>query len=502
MSKEKLVDLKTNLLSHGLNRDELVEDFLTRNSLSFNELHPHLKEFEIEQVEKVGPYSIQLSVNDRIPDISLYFSKNKQFSPDENAFVNSVDHVIKEFNLNGRLRPLSLDVAYERSDKTTNWGAPNYTSGKHSGLDHLSLAKQIVSDGHVPNFDSALGWRGQPSGGPIPKQRVVWVYAHSIVLIEVAFQTVLLEHLRKFDEFSMWRSIDDVSIPITDMLRSSEKLDWPLLGFDATAFDTSIHRKFIYAAFYIIKSAFQKSYWKQLDLLCQYFCYSGMLSGNGRRFHGRDGSVPSGSGLTNLVDCIVQLLAFNYVRFKTTGANVGKCVVQGDDGVWFLPFVELETITDHCYDLGLTMNPSKQYFRMGSVTFCQRLFVLDMADQFGIVRGVRSVIRTLNSMMSYERRVPDDAPLTYESCRFLTQLEESRYNPMFKDLVSYIIPLDPYNLGINLNTGPIELFRMTGFTEFMKYSGKGFLYTSLVREEKDLSKLNVINLINEWAGYR
>jgi hypothetical protein len=357
------------------------------------------------------------------------------------------------------------------------------------------------------------------------------MYPHSLILIELTFLPGLQKALGRLDEFSMWRGKEYVFKPISRMLRKGVTTGQAVCGYDADSFDSSCSEQLIRAIFWLLKYWFQPEDAPLLDILCEALTQSGLMYDVGRVMSGRAGSMPSGSGFTNMVDCLIHSTSFRVTRedvikeyikqrnekrkregkaplsrqvikdICTSIRNGSECVVMGDDGVWFLKKLTFDVLQNSQASMGFRCSSSKNTFRKDYVSFCQMHFVWDERDSDDIVRGVRSLNRGLNSMMSYERKSPMMRDPLYDSCRWLTQLEECKYHPKFKSFVGFIMGKDKvHQLGAYREDGPIGLFREFGFDNFMDLRGRGFLYTSTIRKESDIDSLEVVKVIREIVG--
>jgi hypothetical protein len=497
MIKPQPNDYTTRFIKSGEIRSDVISDFLSVNEGKIQKLHPDLIDLEMGEVNKVGPLSVKLPISYRTAAINAYL-RPTLFAPDEKIFLQAVERVAKVLPTQGRLRPVNLESVYQSSDKTTNWGAPYFTPGTVSGELHLAIAKSYINSPAIPYDPSICGWRGQP-GGAIPKQRLVWMYAHYMVLIELTYLRPLLNIIKEFSEFSMLKSFAAVESVITTMLNAAKRWGCRVCGIDYTQFDASIDLRFIRTVFFLIKRCYQVMYHKCLDMICEYFTKSSLLVGT--RLYTRSGGVPSGSGLTNLVDSIVHVIAFHYYRiYYCILDKCASCTVMGDDGVYLLPGVSPVMLSRIAFTLGLTIHPDKCTFGYDYVQYCQRLYHTYYRESDGVVRGIRSLVRSLGSAMSYER-FPKDSSTLFDSCRWLTQLENSKNHPLFKELVEFAISRDSYHsLGYKIKGGPMSLFRAYGFEELLKSLGKGFRYTSELRDESDIPKLAIVRLIDKMNG--
>jgi len=526
LAKPNDIDHKSSLVPEGVTRLEIADEMWIYLDES-GSLHPDFVDMEQSAYDKIGSYSIKSSIADRLPTLTPYFENDKGFNPNHDSFMYAFEEM-KGLIPKHSLRRAKLEDVYGASDKTTNWGYPYPSSGEDTCYKHYLLAKKIVTELVSPHLVSLLGWRGQPNGADLPKQRPVWMYPHSLVLVELTFLPDLQKALGRLDEFCMWKGKEYVFKPISRMLRKGVTTGQAVCGYDADSFDSSCSEPLIRAIFRLLKYWFQPEDAPLLDILCDALTQSGLMYAPGRVMSGRAGSMPSGSGFTNMIDCLIHSLSFrvtredvikDYIRKRndvrrregraslsrqtikticTDIRNSSESVVMGDDGVWFLKKLTFDVLQNSQASMGFRCSSGKNTFRTDYVSFCQMHFVWDARDSDEIVKGVRSLNRGLNSMMSYERRSSFMRDPLYDSCRWLTQLEECKYHPKFKSFVRFIMGKDEvHRLGADRKDGPIGLFREFGFENFMDVRGKGFLYTSTVRKESDIDSLEVVKVIRE-----
>lgn len=171
LAKSNDIDHKSSLVPEGVERLDIVDEmWLYLDEMSG--LHPDYVDMELNARLKIGPYSIKSSIAERLPTLYPYFENDKGFNPDHDSFMYSI-YEMRDLIPKHSLRRVSLEDVYEASDKTTNWGYPYPGSGEDICYKHYLLAKKIVTELVAPDLLSLLGWRGQPNGADLPKQRSV-----------------------------------------------------------------------------------------------------------------------------------------------------------------------------------------------------------------------------------------------------------------------------------------------------------------------------------------
>jgi len=284
-----------------------------------------------------------------------------------------------------------------------------------------------------------LYWRGQPKGiGKDPKQRTVWGYSHVMTVLELMIQMALLDALKGRPEFCAWVNADRVADVLTALLHNANQ---EVLSVDFSGFDASVPSEFIHAAFDLIRLSFQPSAGKLIDLIEDCFLHCKLITPEGI-LTGRDGAVPSGSGLTNLVDSLVQMLIAHYVAWLTR--NEISAITQGDDGIWnFRRPWDLDEVAAIVDEIGMTISSDKGGVSKEVLYFLQNVHSADYTVN-GIVVGVRPIMRVLNGMMSYERLTK--AWTSYDdTVRWWQQAESAKYHPKFLELAKFLYDHDLYS---------------------------------------------------------
>lgn len=481
VAKGRKVDLRSPLYDKDLSRESITRKW--DGIFNTFSLPSELEEIENKERDKIGPFSIQLSWEEREKDLEPYFRP-----PIMRVDAKKLDLATARLeNLlpKDRLRPTSLETSYRKAAKSTNWGLPFFEKGKTKGEEYLALARKDWSSGKLSRFPAVVGWRGQPNGTDTPKQRIVWMFPHNITLIESCFLEPLLSALKVLDEFAAWNDLDVVDNVVTQILRTADASKLPVLGYDASSFDASVNRELTKRVFGAIKLWFQPEFSSILDDIEDNFSTSGIVTPSGLHL-GRDGAVPSGSGLTNMVDSLVHLLQFFYMEESLGALNKGSCTCLGDDGVWVCPDLDVDNLKEIVAELGFTANPLKQYVSFKSTTYLQRYHSLYMVNSEGLSPGVRSTYRCLNGMLSYERIVKGWSG-QMDSVRWIMQLENCKHHPAHAKLVHFAKAGDEkFGLGANLAGGVRELTRSVGGPSNI---AKTLRIASFPYTERDPSKL-------------
>lgn len=444
-----LVDRGNKTLSRASLRDELLDAILGRS-------YPWLDEIELEQAEKIGPYSIMLPFKEREEGVFKYFGP-KRMDHDPVILTQAFRNMARLIQPHS-LSLLDVDSAYNGMPTNTNLGLPWLTKGVESDKrEVLAHAHLLVDTGYntdlVPVYPAILFWRGQPKGlENSPKQRVIWGFPHDITVLEIRIQTPVLDALVSHPTFAAWVGQDRVNQVVTEILNSN---NYPILSVDFSGFDASVPELLIRMAFDLLRLWFKEEYRRDIDFVEEVFINIplatpvGVLTRNG-------GSVPSGSGVTNLIDSLIQGIAGWYAALRN-GNGIAMMMVQGDDGLYsFRRPWKPEAIFEAFDELGLTASSDKGGISMDSARFLQNVHHRDH-EVGGLYVGIRPLSRILNGMLSYER-MSSGWNQFMDAIRWYQQIESGRYHPSFKSLVRLLLKYDR----VSQNYGVREIVARAG----------------------------------------
>lgn len=451
-----------------------------------------LDDAENLQREKIGPYSIMLPYEDRRDSVLEYF-KTKDVSIDEDLLGTAIE-LVAEILPPHSLQAVSVDTAFKAMPRNTNLGLPWMTSDSKYYPMVKDSAKMIIDSGfqNDPNYPNLLFWRGQPRGlTEVSKNRVVFGVSHVYIILEEMLQIPLLDALTAFPSFCAWVGGDETNRVITSLIDNAHQ---EILSVDFSGYDASICELLIRAAFSVIRSWFSQDDRELVEFVEHKFLTTGLLTPDGilKRV---DGGVPSGSGLTNMIDSLVQKIAFHYVALKTNN-RVVQHLVQGDDGViLFAKPWDLEEISEEMLNLGLKVSSDKGGVSIDRVYYLQNIHSSDYRTN-GITVGVRPLMRILNGMMSYERlHKPSEWNGYMDTLRWWQQLESGKHHPKFYRLVDLLYRWDR----ISHSMGPREVTARAGGLEAAKslLNEKSFPYG-----KESLSKLGQFKTVQRLQMLR
>jgi hypothetical protein len=285
----------------------------------------------------------------------------------------------------------------------------------------------------------------------------VWQFDHAETILGASILHPVLDVLSQRPGFSAWRDDLSVDMAITSLLEHATKLDVSIVSMDYSGFDSSVSASLIHIIFELLRYWFAERDVLRLNLLESVFTSSGLVCPDGM-WLGRDGSVPSGSALTNLIDSLVNLVAGLFVA-RVLGVQLVRYEVLGDDSVFLfsrsLPGAE---ISQAVKELGLETNPDKVWVSKESAHYLQRLHSINYQID-GVCRGVRSLYRTLSGMMSYERWTSEGWSGYMDTARWIMQAENARWHPRFRDFVRFMRAGDRILLS---GLDPVEIFKRAG----------------------------------------
>jgi hypothetical protein len=478
----------------------LVDHLLNKNPL-FN-TNSTFKEFELDNRKKIGPYSIRLPFSEVVERGPCeYFSPQALLSYSR-PILDSAFDCVRAILPENSLKAVSLIDAYNNADKTTNWGSPLFCKG--NDVFEGRLASETYFDIASKDFENkALTWypctmfmRTQPSGTNIPKQRIAFGAPHSVTLLESTLQIPLLNALKYLPEFTENLSIESTDGYVSNLFRECKDSNINIIGFDASGYDKSLSKDLLYGVYNIIEGWFSNDDKWLVSQVRDYMVHSDLITPIGV-FRGRNKAVASGMAFTNMVDSLCQYVLHEYVRIKL---GVDKCptpTFQGDDGIWAIPGLDGSILAQIMSEFAIVVNPEKVSVSQYYVTFCQRLY---MSDYFigGVNVGIRSAYRTINSIISFERRRKEGWKGVHDSVRVIMQLIGLQNNPIHKLLVLYLCDCDlKYGLGSTHPGGIGGMFKEAGeFDNVIRLAGgSSWERARFVKVTRNLYSLLTIKII-------
>jgi hypothetical protein len=259
------------------------------------------------------------------------------------------------------------------------------------------------------------------------------------------------------------------NVHITNILVNGSARGGIPTSFDGEAFDSNCCKIGLLAVYDVIDNAFDYKYsWIVQNLFriqttTDLICPSGVATG-------RVDAVASGRGITNLADCLYQMLMSVYCCIKNNLEWLAEdFIFNGDDGIWSSFGMTLSMIIDTCKDFGMPVNKEKLYHKARSTLFCNRFYTLDYMSGEGICFDVRSAYRFITHATGMERPKANKFKAEHYSVRLISQFEEFKNHPIYFDLLKYCIKSDTlFGLGTTFSRdglqGPVEFLSWAGRT--------------------------------------
>lgn len=465
----------------------------------------YLREFEEHWAQYTSPISIQAPAEYRKESLLDYEHVPEITATDEqlDLGVQLAWKFLGLDNLKGALRPLSIEAGAERLPKSTAWGQPWFVPGVQRDKSRDKLAVRWARE-HDPQFDDTKWdyqywinwiptyveqarylaenlddplwdelncswyWRGDigkpkddPSHGT--KQRDVWGYPHGVSILESCIYSVLTDALRGRPGFVGWTDVQNIVDTISEHLRKvgdsrGAQLMW---AFDASKWDKRIGEKLIdRVSRGIVQPCFQEGSRRLIEKLSSYSKNCGIITPFGILCKNRGGNRPSGSGGTNILDSLEQLVMFIVVMLVLdfSEEEILECLaeVMGDDGSYVVP-IEFgsKPVTDTYLNyFGAIINVTKEELSGSKTSFLKRIY-----DNDHNLKGVASIVRTVLKAAQYERQTPDGWNEAMENIRVISSLENCSYHPKFHAAIDYCVRGIRLGLGTRFEGGPLALFK-------------------------------------------
>jgi hypothetical protein len=425
-----LQDLRTPLWE-GRPREEVVEEWA---KILYPTGFGWLDEFEQGEQAKIGPFSPRAPYAVRAPEVKRNFQP-RRYTAQSQAMRDSFSR--RRQLISQKLRPADLETAIESAPTGTNSGLPYHTNIDMVLEEYRGLAHDMER-GLEKVIPALLFWRGQPSGpDELPKQRTVWGVPKHYVWNDLRTQIPYLYAARPLEQYAAWNDQPTVDRVISRLLA----LRGIKISSDFASYDTTLPGQLIALSYELDRERFDSEAFPLIDISERVMLEIGLVTPEGV-LEGRDGGVASGKGDTNKIDSDCQLLAISYAENVLGFRNLGETVL-GDDGVYVPDKTPpLNELADAYADLNLEANPSKQHVSKDSILYLQRMHHISYQID-GVNIGVRSSMRTLNGMLSWER-LPNDNAAELLSLRSIQQMEQLAGHPKHEEFVRFAYKGDKF----------------------------------------------------------
>lgn len=468
--------LKDGVLSPDEARFEVAKDLWDWCTL--NQLPAWLRDLESQQRSKHGSYSKKVPYENGPLQraVESYFVRHKA-PVDSMIMAKAIKNVLSKLSREGMAKPSywSLEQAANSLPQKSSSGFPFFSSDPGVYFSTcLSLSSRVLAgDEDMMRYPYTLGFRGQPVGtGQPAKCRPIFQGSRVVTNLEKMVQGPVLSHLQDLPCFAAWCGPTQVDREVTRIFNDDDR-NGVILSIDYSAFDSSVPGVLIDAAFSVLRELVDdRSQPFLLERLKVHFKCSGLIAPDGYYYNRRDG-IPSGSGFTNLVGSIINLLVIEAAA-EALHFRVLHCLIQGDDGVFKLSkgreFPHIVEIAEWVQEnLGMTLHPGKQFVGYKEIHFLQNVHRATYRVN-GLAVGVRPLMRVLNGMMSYERFKPGWSGEA-DTIRWVQQIESAKHHPMFEIAVRWLATRDTYALSFTFpelvdragGTDKVEALLSSGF---------------------------------------
>lgn len=408
--------------------DKVVDDWAWELLDHTGHYHPSLGEYEWKEIDKIGPKSVRLPLEERMGDIESYFSSARP--PEVDLYTEINDDLFHPGAYQNRMRPLSGRKAADGLPSNTNSGPPWFQ--KRRLVKEEAIRSEAVGDYKSP---AALGWRGQSNGTPIPKQRVVWIVSYKTNVREARYVQVAHEYLRNFPCFAGWIGMSAVDKVMTSIMND----DSPgvILSSDQSGWDqhTGPDQVMVYKR--LMHRLFQYTYHDEINDWIDNVNEMPLVISPEDMVIGSHG-LASGSGGTSQINSVVNAK----MQLSSRYTSSRNSLFLGDDGV--TRCIDVDGHLEFIEQIGYDANIDKQLVATDIAHFLQRLYLKEYVID-GYNRGIYMTMRALGAVLYPERFHPADKwSSVMETLRWIMIVENTRWHPAFKDFVSFILKGDAH----------------------------------------------------------
>jgi len=430
-------------------RSEVLRDFV-----SFTDLEGQTNRFasdELVRKVKVGPFTVTLPWNEQFQGKpSMQDVANRFFAPHpvkiDEAAARYADDTVRSLSkvwCREKIQLLPLKEAIFRFSGKHSFGYPYFSSDADKYLfPCYEQSYKIASTLDVSlalAFPALMGTRAVGRGVDLPaKSRVIWMCARATNNIAKMLFEPLFDKLRNHPTFAMWNGKRFVDKIVPRMIKST---NGPILSGDFENFDASIPVEVIDKVFSIIGEWFDTDAQPLINLVRREFNGCGLIVPGDSESPDldilmyRQGGIPSGHVLTNLVGSLVNIWVMAYAACKI-GCTLRFCLVQGDDGVYTFDgaWSKAQLSAELAKDLGLTLHVDKSLESDSRIMFCSMIHDVGYANG----AGVRLFMQIMNNALSRERVFSKDYTHEMDVLRFIQQWEDAEHHPCFESACHWL----------------------------------------------------------------
>lgn len=328
-------------------------------------------------------------------------------------------------------------------------------------LSRAKKAIEISKAGDSPSWWAIVAKRLAQKKDPMKRKRIVIALEKAEAVLWKTFTPQLMDLLRKVvtksgvRTFVAWVGLPAIDLDMQKMLKHAADSKRTVLSGDLSSFDATIPPWLMESMGEVISTWMSPEASYLPKALCRSLAYKVSLITPDHIYGEQPSSMKSGSGGTNLLDSLINLVALYYGEALGWYVVDSVCV-QGDDFVIDGEGIAPEAIANAFSHFGMIAHPDKQLFQPNALSFLQRLHIL------GRMGGISSTYRTLGSILSYER-------LRYKKTewngwvdvvRTLSQLENVVFNPLFMTFIKFVKGGDKFELGATIS--PSRVLALSG----------------------------------------
>lgn len=433
--------------SINTDREKVLRSVLKLIERETKKFHPVLWDLEESELVKAGPSSLRPST--KWWDSVNAYVENRNLTYDPDCLVAAQQDVLVRIGgilEQGYFMPLN----HVQLPGSKFSGAPYCTRTKDAlpGImrDAELLLDKIKRGEDFQYYYSILGHRGQAKGlYSLPKQRVVWMEPKAPVVVGLSWLNTVLPKLRNLPEFVGWNNPYLIDREVNATITRARQLSSNIVSMDFSQFDATVEPV-------VVEEIFARlSLFPMLRPLLADFFRSPLMLPDGM-LAARSRGVPSGHAWTNFIDSLANLVCIYYIAHRT-GRHVERSHVLGDDSlVVYDKSVPIELMASIAGELGLKLNPTKSVCSYDHCHFLQKMYFANTLSG-----GVRSIIRTCNSMITLERW-SNYMSEGYNVARWQMQLNEVYAHPARHTFLKWLFNHDKSHLGANMSADEIDAY--------------------------------------------
>jgi len=444
-------------LSVNLDEARVMTADLWARRCNLSQIPVHLRQPEAEQRELHGSWVLKDRWNIRPADgrVSLKEKFMRHLRPHcvtiDPRSATYADECLRSWIRKGSCRAVSCAEAAISFDKKSQRGWPWFMKTLRVPYEYFHEAEELLADGlrleNARRYPGVAGTRPQACGlGRTASWRGVIGMSMCTNILKKMVYIPVRNKLIKKTSFSAWVSRAAVDQAVTSMLKS--RIRWPILSVDFSQFDASLPNDVIRRLFATLRFWFQGSDDRLVRFIEEVFCRTGFyVPGDYWEPDSRQGGVPSGSVLTNLIDSMGNFWCVCYAAHRL-GLRILDHLLQGDDGVFcFNGPWDIGALSDVLLvELGMIMSPKKCFVSDREVHFLQSVHSIDWKIGNMFV-GVRPINRFLNGWMKRLEEEDDSewGPLLL-ALRSIQQFDNCSAHPSFRQGLSVLMDIDRDNM--------------------------------------------------------